>query len=50
MPVKKCLKNKMWKIGNGPCIYKTKKKAEEAQRAMYAKRNKKIKEKYVYKI
>lgn len=44
MPVIRC-KNGLYKIENGKCIYKTKKKAEEAQKAIYTKRSKKNKRK-----
>lgn len=41
MPVIQCKKNKKWRVGSGPCVFKTKKEAEAAQRAMYAKKSKK---------
>lgn len=43
MPVQQCKENKKWRVGNGPCIFKTKKEAEAVQRAMYAERSKKKK-------
>lgn len=39
MPVKKC-SNGNYRIGSGDCVYETKSKAEEAQAAMYAEKNK----------
>lgn len=38
MPVKKC-NNGKWRIGNGPCVYKTKKSAEKAYAAYRAKKH-----------
>jgi hypothetical protein len=40
MPVSKCSNGK-WRIGAGPCRYKTKKAAEAGQRAMHARKGKK---------
>jgi len=40
MPVKKCPNGK-YRIGNGPCMYKTKADAERAYKAYLAKKNKK---------
>lgn len=37
MPVRKCSNNK-WRIGDGPCMYKTKTAAERAYAAYLAKR------------
>ena len=39
MPVKKCANGK-WRIGSGPCVYDTKTKAEEVQRAVKANKDK----------
>ncbi len=36
MPVEKCSNGK-WRIGNGPCMYTTKEKAEKAYQAYLAK-------------
>ena len=41
MPVTRCKKSGKWKIGAGPARYDTKEKAERAQKAMYAQKNKK---------
>lgn len=35
MPVVKCSNGK-FRIGDGPCVYETREKAEKAMRAMYA--------------
>jgi len=40
MPVIKCTNGK-YRIGNGPCVYKTKESAERAQKAVKAQQNKK---------
>jgi len=42
MPVIKCSNGK-YKIGSGPCMYKSKASAERAFRAYLAKKNKKTK-------
>jgi len=42
MPVRKC-KNGKYRIGGGPCMYKTKSAALRAYRAYLAKRRKKRK-------
>ena len=38
MPVKKC-NNGKWQIGNGPCMYKSKEKAEKAYKAYLAQKD-----------
>ncbi|MDD3494115.1 MAG: hypothetical protein PHZ19_11535 [Candidatus Thermoplasmatota archaeon] len=40
MPVEKC-KNGKYRIGTGPCVYKTKAAAERAYRAYLAKKHSK---------
>ena len=40
MPVRKCSNGK-WRIGSGPCMYKTKKAAERAYAAYRAKKHSK---------
>jgi len=40
MPIRKCA-NKKYRIGGGPCIYKTLKAAQQAYKAYLAKRKKK---------
>ena len=42
MPVRKCVNGK-WRIGNGPCMYTSKAKADKAYRAYLAKKGKKKK-------
>jgi hypothetical protein len=42
MPPRKC-KNGKWRIGNGPCMYKTKAKCVRAYKAYLAKRRRKRK-------
>ena len=37
MPVREC-KNGKWRIGEGECMYKSKKKAEKAYKAYLAKK------------
>lgn len=37
MPVRKCPNGK-WRIGNGPCMYRSREAAEKAYRAYLAKK------------